>query len=360
MKWSWNIGRLAGIRILIHWTFLLLISWIVFIEVGRGSDTQTILITVGFVLTIFACVVLHELGHALTAKKYGINTKKITLLPIGGVASLEKMPEDPKQELMIAAAGPLVNVAIAFLLYFFIPFDEITPPDGENIGALASEYFLFSLFTVNVVLVLFNIIPAFPMDGGRMLRALLAMKMDRVRATNIASKIGQFFALAFIFIGIFYNVFLVFIGLFVFYAAYAENMHVQHFDLIREYKVKDAMITNFMTLRPSDTVRIAVEKLLAGSDQDFVVEEDGKILGIVSTTNILNGLKENLQETSVTYIMRKEFNVFQPFDPLTEVFMAAQKTKNSFFPVMDQEKLVGVINQNNVHEFLMVQSILKH
>ncbi|WMJ72175.1 site-2 protease family protein [Cytophagaceae bacterium ABcell3] len=358
MKWSWNIGRIAGIRILIHWTFLLLIAWIAFAEAGRGADLTGILLTVGFVLTIFGCVVLHELGHSLTARKYNIGTRKITLLPIGGVASLEKMPEDPKQELAIAVAGPAVNVAIALVLLFFIPFDQI-PVEEEELAAISRENFLFSLFSVNVILVLFNIIPAFPMDGGRIFRALLALKMDRIKATNIASKTGQVVAIAFIFIGLFYNLFLVFIGIFVFYAAHAENLHVQHFDLLKGYTIRDAMMTSFMVLHPENTVKDAVDKLLAGSDQDFLVEDEGKPIGLVSTNNILAALKDNKMEHPVTEIMRRQFDTFQADDKLTEVFAAAQKSKSTFFPVLEGERVIGVINQNNVNEFLMVQSVLK-
>ncbi|MFN6944603.1 MAG: site-2 protease family protein [Cytophagaceae bacterium] len=360
MKWSWNIGRIAGIRVLIHWTFLLLISYIVFLEMSKGSDTYTILLTVGFVLTIFGCVVLHELGHSLTARRYGIGTKKITLLPIGGVASLEKMPEDPKQELIIAAAGPAVNVVIAFLLSFIINFDQ-APTEPEGLTITSGQHFLFYLFSVNVVLVIFNVIPAFPMDGGRILRALLAMKLDRVKATNIASKIGQAAAIGFIILGVFGpNFILIFIGLFVFYAAYAENIHVQHYDLLKGYIVRDAMITNFIKLHPSDTVKDSVDKLLAGSDQDFIVEENGQVLGIVTTNRILEALRDQKMNVNITEIMQTTFNSFEANEKLTEVFAAAQKTKVSFFPVLENNQLIGVINQSNVHEFLMVQSVLKH
>lgn len=161
MKWSLNLGRIAGIKILVHWTFALLLGWVAFTEVQRGSDLSATLLAIGFILAVFCCVVLHELGHALTARNYGINTKMITLLPIGGVASLEKMPEKPKQELLVALAGPAVNVVIAFLLWLVLPSLQGMPADDFFLR-ITADNFLYLLLFVNVVLVLFNAIPAFP------------------------------------------------------------------------------------------------------------------------------------------------------------------------------------------------------
>jgi len=180
MKASLNLGSVSGIKIKVHWTFFFLIIWIVFDELKRGETTNSILFNIAFVLAVFFCVVLHELGHALTAKRFGINTKKITLLPIGGMASLDRIPESPKQELLATIAGPLVNVIIAILLYFIVPVQDYAHLNFteafETLMSFSLQNFLFYLFVVNVGLVVFNIIPAFPMDGGRILRALLAIK----------------------------------------------------------------------------------------------------------------------------------------------------------------------------------------
>ena len=198
---SVNVGKLFGVRIQIHWTFLLIIAWAVYQGWVQGGDAVTVLLTVALVLAIFICVVLHELGHSLAARNFGIATRKITLLPIGGVASLERMPEDPKQELLVAAAGPAVNLVIAGFLFLFVHsrFRELGDAEAARqfFEKVSAANFLTYLFMTNVMLVAFNAIPAFPMDGGRVLRALLSFKMDRVRATQIAVKVGQLFAIFF-------------------------------------------------------------------------------------------------------------------------------------------------------------------
>jgi Zn-dependent protease len=186
VSWSIPIIRIAGIQLRIHVTFLLLIIWL-----ALGPVSSAV-----FVLLLFLCVVLHEFGHAFAAKGYGINTPDITLLPIGGVARLERMPEEPKQELVIAIAGPLVNVIIAACLYLVIGARGRVAPET----AVESGDMLVGLFQINVWLVLFNLLPAFPMDGGRVLRALLASRMSFARATQVAATVGQAFAFIFGFV----------------------------------------------------------------------------------------------------------------------------------------------------------------
>lgn len=358
MNLSFTLGRIAGIKILMHWTFLILLAWIVFSEIGKGSDTYTILMMVLLVLSIFACVVLHELGHSLTARKYGIDTKKITLLPIGGVASLERMPDDPKQELWIALAGPAVNVVIAIILFFFLPLDKFSNPEDIP-TTISGDNFLIALFSINVFLVLFNAIPAFPMDGGRILRALLALKMDKVKATQIAATLGKFFAAGFVVVGLFYNPFLIFIGIFVYFGAYAENVMVQHQSLLKGYKVRDAMMTNIITLHPDDTVESATEKLLSGSEQDFLVVDNGKIVGILTRDILINALHQKAHQTPISKIMSTTYVAYNAEESLNSIYATSQRTKTFFSPVMENDQLVGVINKDNLNEFLMVRSALR-
>ena len=354
---SFLIGRIAGIKILIHWTFLLLLGFIVFSEMRKGSSTAAILATIGFVLALFACVVLHELGHSLMAKRYGIETRKITLLPIGGVASLERIPENPKQELWVALAGPAVNVAIALLLYPFVSsFGSFSEQGVGNVAT--TQGFLYSLFRVNVVLVLFNAIPAFPMDGGRVLRALLALQLGRIRATNIAAILGQVIAIGFIFFGLFNNPFLVLIGIFVYFGARSENVVVQHQDLLKDYTVRNAMMTNFVTLAPTDTVRDAADKLISGSDQDLIVVDNNQAVGVMTRLLIINSLRENLLNTSVTEVMDRNFDTVQISDRLTEVYANAQRKPNAFYPVLENQQLRGVIDITNINEFLTIRAAI--
>src|SRR5437870_5240226 len=197
MGWSLPIFRIAGIQLRIHVTFVLLIAWLAFGYYAQGGSPAAAEGVI-FVLLLFLCVVLHEFGHALAAKSYGINTPDITLLPIGGVARLERMPEEPKQELVIAIAGPMVNVIIAACLYLVIGARGHVAPET----AVQSGDMLIGLFQINVWLLLFNLLPAFPMDGGRVLRALLATRLSYARATQIAASVGQAFAFIFGFVGL--------------------------------------------------------------------------------------------------------------------------------------------------------------
>ena len=353
------LGRIAGIRILVHWTFLLLIGWVVFTEVGRGSNVPTILATIGFVLALFACVLLHELGHSLMAKRFGIDTKKITLLPIGGVASLERIPEDPKQELWVALAGPAVNVVIALVLYLFVS-SVLATADITTVDVTTSEGFLYSLFRANVALVIFNAIPAFPMDGGRILRALLALRFGRIRATSIAAGLGQLIAIGFVFFGLFNKPMFVLIGVFVYFGAQSENVAVQHLELLRDYTVRSAMMTNFVTLSPHDTVKEAADKLLLGSDQDLIVVDNDQAVGVMTRGLIIDSLRENRLLTPVAEVMHRDFDTVEINDRLTEVYAHAQRRPNAFYPVLENNKLRGVIDMTNINEFVMIRSALRY
>lgn len=252
MKWSWRLGEFAGIGVYVHATFLLMIGWVAMSHWIQGQSLAATLIGVGFILAIFACVVLHEFGHALAAKRYGIQTRDITLLPIGGVARLERMPEEPLHELWVALAGPAVNGVIAVSLYLWLyataslePFSKLSLTDGP---------FIQRILLVNVSLVLFNMLPAFPMDGGRVLRALLATRMEYTRATHIAANIGQAMALLFGFLGFFTNPFLLFIALFVWIGAGQEASMTQLKSALGGIPIGRAMITDYRTLSPGDSL----------------------------------------------------------------------------------------------------------
>jgi Zn-dependent protease len=339
---------------------LLLLGWIVISGVSKGNDTLTVISTVLFVLSIFFCVLLHELGHSLTARRYGVETRKITLLPIGGVASLERIPEDPRQELWVAVAGPAVNVVIALLLYPFVASEQLFVNE-DMAGVSTTQGFLNALFRVNAALVIFNIIPAFPMDGGRILRALLALKMGRMRATQIAANLGQFLALGFVFFGLTSgNPIMILIGIFVYFGARTENVMVQHLELLRDFTVQNAMITNFVTLSPSDTVKDAADKLLSGTDQDLIVVDNGQAVGIMTRGHIISSLRENQAAVAVSEIMERTFDTVAVHDRLTEVYSNAQRKKNAFYPVVEGNRLIGVIDMNNIQEFVLIRSAINY
>jgi len=229
MKGAFRIGSYRNIGVFIHWTFLLLLVWVAGNSFFEGSEWKEIGEELLFLLSVFFCVLLHEFGHALSAARYGIPTKDITLLPIGGLARLERLPEKPVQELIVAVAGPLVNVAIIIVLLLIMFLGKGLPMAFDFVD-INSNSFLVNLLLVNISLVIFNMIPAFPMDGGRVLRSLLSMKLSKSKATKIAARIGQLISVLFVIVGWFYNPMLILIGLFIFMGAKAELKYVQQME----------------------------------------------------------------------------------------------------------------------------------
>jgi Zn-dependent protease/predicted transcriptional regulator len=357
MKWSWKIGRIAGIDLYMHATFALLIGWLALSYWIASQSVSGALSGVAFILSLFACVVLHELGHALTAKRFGIQTRDITLLPIGGVARLERMPDDPKQELLVAIAGPAVNVVIAIVLYVYIaaastwePLERLTVATGP---------FVQRLLVANVWLVLFNLIPAFPMDGGRMLRALLATRMKYLRATQIAAALGQGIALLFGFIGLFSNPFLLFIALFVWIGAAEEAAATQMRVALSGIPVEAAMITDFHILSMNDTLARAVELILSGFQQDFPVMVDQRVVGVLTQPDLMVALTQNSQDHPVAAVMQRKFQTATPHEMLEGVLRRLQECECRTIPVLENGRLVGLVTPDNIGEFFMIQSALQ-
>ena len=305
MSGSWRIGRIAGIHVYVHFTFLLLLGWVAISHYLAHGDLAEAMSGLAFILALFGIVVLHELGHALAARRYGIRTRDITLLPIGGVARLERMPEDPWQELVVAVAGPAVNVVLAAGIYLGSALGRGVGSIGDS--ARVGGGLLDQLFWVNVSLVAFNALPAFPMDGGRVLRALLAMRLDYVRATQVAASIGQGMAVLFAFLGLFFNPFLIFIGLFVWLGAAQEASMVQMRSALAGIPVRRAMITEFQILRPDDTLDQAVEHIRSGLRQDFPVVEDGRLVGVLTRSDLTAALGRHGPGARVREIMRRDF-----------------------------------------------------
>lgn len=356
MKWSWKLAEIAGIGVYMHWTFLILIGWIVMVQARQGADAGSILIAIAFVLSIFTCVVLHEFGHALTARRYGIRTRSITLLPIGGVAQLERMPDDPRQELWVALAGPAVNVAIAAALFALLaPLGRLPAVDTAQI---VGGGFFSDLLIVNVMLVAFNLLPAFPMDGGRVLRALLALRLDYSRATQIAATVGQGMAILFGLAGLLFNPFLLFIALFVFLGAQAEAQATQMRWALRGVLVRDAMITRFQALDAGAPLSVAVDELLAGSQQDFPVVSDGRLLGILPRSALMKALAHEGRGGSVGDAMRPDCPTVDDTAMLETAFELMRARGCSAIPVLQQGRLVGLLTLENVGEFMMINTAL--
>ena len=290
MAWSLRIATIGGTEVRIHITFALLLIWI-WIMHYRIGGTAAAWMGLVFILAVFVCVLLHEFGHVLAARYFGVRTPDITLLPIGGLARMERMPDVPAQELVIALAGPLVNVIIAILLMAYL---------SGNVGMGALEQFedprsniVARLAAVNIFLVAFNMIPAFPMDGGRVLRALLAFRIPWARATEIAASIGKGFAFVLGFIGLFYNPILVFIAIFVYLAAAAESQSAQIREIASGMLVDDVMATEFASLPGGATVADAIDALLATTQHEFpVTDRSGGLNGLITRDDMIRALRE--------------------------------------------------------------------
>jgi Zn-dependent protease/CBS domain-containing protein len=356
MKWSWKITTIKGIDVFIHATFLLIIGWV---GLSYWQQTGTLAGTLEgilFTLLLFGCVVLHEFGHALTARRYGIKTRDITLYPIGGVARLERMPDKPVQEFWVALAGPAVNVVIAGLLFaWLILSNTFAPLAGVS---MTSGPFIERLLVVNISLVLFNLIPAFPMDGGRVLRALLAMRLEYTRATQIAAMIGQGLALLLGFVGLFSNPFLVFIAFFVWIGAGQEASMVQMKTALGGVPVAKAMITDFKVISPHDPISRAVELILSGSQTDFPVVYDGAVMGVLTRSDILAALSAQKQDAIVGAIMQREIQTVEAGEMLESAFARLRTCNCHTMPVISRGQLVGLLTSDNVGEFLMIQAAI--
>ncbi|MDQ7842775.1 MAG: site-2 protease family protein [Armatimonadota bacterium] len=357
MKWAWRLGTVAGIAVYVHATFFILIAWVAVTHWAQGRDFLAAAAAVIFILALFACVVLHELGHALTARRYGIRTRDITLLPIGGVARLERMPEEPLQELWVAAAGPAVNVVIALLLFLWLTIaGGVEPVSGIT---MTQGPFLERLMILNLILVVFNLLPAFPMDGGRIVRALLATRMEYTRATQIAAALGQGMAFLFGFVGFFTNPFLLFIALFVWIGAAQEASLVQVRSALSGIPVRRAMITDFRTLAPEDSLRRAAEVLLAGTQQDFPVVEADRVVGLLLRADLLAALAGQRHEAAVAEVMRREFYSVDSHEMLDLAFARLQQGQIRTAPVIHGGRLVGLVTMENIGEFVAVQAALE-
>ena len=357
MKWSLKLGSFAGIRVYLHWTFVLLLGWILFSHLRIGHDWLAAWKGVGFIIALFGCVLLHEFGHALTAKRYGIHTQDITLLPIGGIARLERLPENPRQELWVTLAGPAVNVVIALVLFVILwfayhlnDFFQVKPFDGS---------FLLQLMWVNVFLGIFNLLPAFPMDGGRILRALLSMRLGRAKATRIAANIGQVMAIVFGIAGFFGNPMLIFIAIFVYLGAEAEARAVETTSVIGGLTVKDAMMTHFRTLAAEDPLETAVRELLAGSQQDFPVTTNGAVHGILRRKDLVQALANGRRDARVSEVMNGDCRSVALSAPLDKTLERMTADGCSASPVIDDNRLVGLLTVENIAELVMVRSAVE-
>ena len=359
MKWSWKLGSFAGIQVRVHATFLILLAWVAFASYQLRGTVSDAVSGVVFILAVFASVVLHEYGHALMARHFGIPTKEITLLPIGGVAQLERIPKEPQRELAVAVAGPAVTIGIVIVLLAVLLATGL--PTGPGVLLREGAPFLSRLMWVNVWLAVFNAIPAFPMDGGRVLRAVLATRMSHLRATRIATEVGKGFALVFGIIGIFFQggPWLVLIALFVWLGAAGEASMARESSAFNGIRVERVMIRDVRTLSPTDPLSRAVDEVLSGFQQDFPVLEGGVVVGVLTRSDLMRALAAHGAESRVGDAMDRAFAVTDPQEELGDAFARLRSCRCRTLPVIRGRELVGVLTTENVGEFMMVQSAMR-
>ena len=361
MRWSFRVGRIAGAEIRIHLTTLLLLGLLALAFASEGGAPAAVAGTV-FISLLFASVLLHELGHVVAARHYGIPTPDITLLPIGGVARLKRIPRDPRQELVVALAGPAVTLAIAVSLVLLLAaigrLDAVRwTAEAPGPGGVAM---LGRIAVANGILLVFNLVPAFPMDGGRVFRALLAMRTDYLTATRAAAAAGQMFAGVFAVAGVFYSPLLLLIAVFVFVGARQERDAAEMQELSAGLPVAAAMLTDFRALQPDATLGDAAEALLDTWQHDFpVVDGSGRLLGVLTRATLVEALTRAGPEAAVAGVMSREVPSIGHDAALDEAFRRLQESRFPLLAVMDGwGRLAGLLTAENLGEMMMVRGAL--
>lgn len=350
--------RFKGIQVRLHWSFIALPLYVAFTALSEGQGWHMVWLQMGLIAIVFGCVVLHEFGHALTAQRFGVRTRDITLLPIGGVASLERMPEDPWQEFWITVAGPAVNLAIAILAFVVVAaLGLITLLSDVLLGAALWTNALVFLVVINLWLFAFNLIPAFPMDGGRILRSVLAMRMPRAKATRIASVIGRVIAFLFVGYGLFSGQpFLALIGAFIYLAAGAESRQVLQRERLRGVRVGQVMRTRFWSMGSAATVADARDGLLATGDTALMVlGTDGLPIGVLTNADIVGAVEAGRVHDRLADLTPKEAPAARPDDDAHLAMQRMLQLGAPLLPVVQDQRLVGVLDPLTVQEFLRLR-----
>ncbi len=405
MRGSLKLFTWFGIPVHLHWTFGFILLYAFYLGVFEGDGLLSIVWFVGLFASLFGCVLLHEYGHSLTARQYGVNTQDIILTPIGGIARLEKMPENPRQEFMVAIAGPLVNVVIVLLLWvvgklflepelwelatwtvgqYFQPMidffgalftgdlhalsaqfsgESLPPADTEEMTDIVNGFglsnnslffYLPILIVINIMLVLFNLVPAFPMDGGRIFRALLAMRLGRPRATRVASIVGQAIAGIFVLYGLYSGqITLALIGFFVFTTARTENTMVQLDDLLQRYKAKDLVRPQFTRLLVTDWMQTPINLLREGLERHFLVFDlHDRLVGALDEADIITALKKRDLSAAIAEYAHEPVEIVHPEESLKYIYYTLQQRRHGIVAVADENGLIGVIDQEGLLHFL--------
>lgn len=350
MKGAVRLGSIFGVEIRVHWTFSLLLAWLLWVMRDERTEWVQLLLVL---MALFACVVLHELAHSVVARRFGGQVQGITLLPIGGVALMRRMPEKALHEFLTALAGPLVNLSLFVLLW--LVREHLTK--GTAPALLDTESSIDLLMRANLVMALFNLIPAFPMDGGRILRSLLRIRMSRARATWWAALLGRMWAAVFIAVGFWLNPILALIGVFVFLSAGREEQMVRTQDALRPFRVRDAMLTPPVSLRPDEPLARCRELAIQRRQEDFVLEADGRLVGLLPRADWAAALRELGDGVPVGQVARRHFFVLRGDAPLEQVFREMLRSEQQVFPVVEEGRLVGLLSLEDIGRFLALRGV---
>lgn len=345
MRWALRLGNLYGIAIRVHFTFLFLLAFLFLVATLAGgwlSGLRSLL----FIVLVFVCVLLHELAHSYVSIRHGLRVRSITLLPIGGLALLEDLPREPRQEIQIALAGPSANFVLA--LWFGVLLVVIDPTASFR-PVLSGEALLPSLFWSNLYLGLFNLIPAYPLDGGRVLRAWWSRQMDYIDATRRAVVVGETFALLFMLTGLVWGQpWLVVIGLFVFWAAVTEERLAVLQSALERIYLEDVMLTDFHSLAPTDSLFDALERAMHSLQNDFPVVSEGRVVGVLTRSGLLRAFAGQGWKHSVQAVMSPRFETAQRGDTLAAAFKKFTGRGLSVLPVVEGDRLVGIVTLQNL------------
>jgi Zn-dependent protease len=351
MKWSLNIGKIAGIDLKIHFTFFILLFGVGISGLVAGDPTQAILMNLAIILALFLFVVLHELGHALMARRFGIPTKDITLLPIGGLARLDHMPEEPLKEFLVAAAGPLVNVLLAGAIALGL---AVTGFFAQPISLdLIANNFWTQILLANIILVVFNVIPAFPMDGGRMLRALLGLVMDRVKATKVAAGIGRALAVLMGVFGLFFNTWLILTSLFVWWSAGAEAQAETLKANLKGLTVRDALVNLFYQVEANQPLTSVYQLSMDTGQREMPVTSNGHLLGIIRPADLTAAIQRLGDRAPAYAAIGAEPKGLDPQMPVNEIL--PRFSECSAQPVVEDGQLIGLVTPQSVQQLIWLR-----
>ena len=348
MNGTLKLGKIAGIEVKIHPTFFFLILWVVLSALWSGATAAGVITEVGYVAVLFLCVVLHELGHALVARRYGIQTQDILLLPIGGIARVEKMPEKPKEELLVALAGPAVNGLISVFIFLgLILTGFFSAPQSLTV---ALDSFWFQILAANVMLALFNLLPAFPMDGGRVLRALLSTHMDTVEATQTAATVGKVLAIILAFVGFFLNPWLILTALIIWSGANSEAQTVQLKANLKGLIVRDATIRQFYQVEANQTLESVFDLSLRTGQQTIPVISNSRYLGFIQRPNLLESMERLGRRAPAYAAIDLKPEGLSPDLPLVEAL--PKFTHTPVLPVVQDEAMFGIITPESIQQVM--------